>query len=71
MTDIGAVMDPGAGGVDCAMLVERPDAAGGHLDTSGGMTCKAAEVASIARFTVKCQFVIVGRMRLLSVRVFY
>ena len=48
MTDIGAVMDPVAGGVYCAMLVERPDAAGGHSDVSGGMTWKAAEVVNSA-----------------------
>ncbi len=48
MTDIGAVMDSGAGRVDCAMLVERPDAASGHSDVSGGMTWKAAEVVDSA-----------------------
>ena len=53
MTAIGAMMEPGAGGVDRAMLVGRPDAAGGHSDTSGGMTWKAAEVVVRAVYGTK------------------
>jgi hypothetical protein len=68
MTAIGAKMEPGVSGVDRAMLVGRPDAAGGHSDVSGGMTWKAAEVVDSAVYGTKK---IVGRVRLLSVRMFY
>ncbi len=68
MTAIGAMMEPGASGVDRAMLVGRPDAAGGHSDVSGGMTWKAAEVVDSAVYGTKK---LVGRVRLLSVRMFY